>query len=92
MSFIASKQYTLIVGDYTPGGSLITDPDASPILALHIATSGASITFKSVHGDTITLASGSLVQGGIYYYSLKEVTVISGTIYGIAPSIKPYII
>ncbi len=66
--------------------------DDCPVIAFHVLTSGAAITFKTLNGQSVTLPAGSLAQGGIYDYSVASVTSITGSIFGLGAVSKPFII
>lgn len=66
--------------------------DDCPVIAMHVLTSGAAITFTTATGQTVTLPAGSLAQGGIYDYSVANVSSITGTILGLGAVSKPFII
>ena len=66
--------------------------DDSPVLGIHVLASGAVLEFKTFTGQTLALPSGALVAGGIYDYSIGTVIGVTGSIIGVAPVSKPFII
>ena len=70
----------------------VPSSDDSPVLGIHVLAAGAVLSFKTFTGQTLTLPSGALVAGGIYDYSIGTVIGVTGSIIGVAPVSKPFII
>lgn len=66
----------------------------SPVLQIHVLASPGAVSFKTLTGQTVSLPANSLVAGGIYDYGISEVISIgtSGTLLGLAPAHKPFVI
>ena len=72
--------------------SNVQTSDDSPVLGIHVLASSAALSFTTFNGQTLTLPSGALVAGGIYDYSIGTVIGVTGSIIGVAPVSKPFVI
>lgn len=80
--------------DYTIYDSSIPSNTDSPVLAIHVLANPGQFSFKTLTGQTVTLPAGALVTGGIYDYGISQVISIgtSGTLLGLTPALKPFIV
>jgi hypothetical protein len=60
----------------------------APIQAIHIISPPGNVTLVTADSDEVILPNGSLVVGGVYDYSLTQLSNLSnaGSIHGLAPS------
>lgn len=59
--------------DYMPGFGVLSDID-KPIIAIHcIINPTEEISIKTIEGQVIIFPIGSLVQGAIYPYEIRQV-------------------
>jgi hypothetical protein len=66
----------------------------SPILAIHVLGDPGAVSMVTLTDNAISFPAGSLSAKGVYEYGVKSISSIgtSGTLLGLAPAMKPYII
>ncbi len=70
----------------------VPSSEDSPVLGFHVLATGAALSFTTFNGQAVTLPAGSLAAGGIYDYAVGTVTGVTGSIIGVAPVTKPFVI
>jgi hypothetical protein len=60
----------------------------SPIQAIHIVAAPGNVVLVTPAGDSVSLPASSLVVGGVYDYSVAQLSTLTnaGTIRGLAPA------
>lgn len=83
-----------ITGDYefSVFDANVPTSEDSPVLGLHVLAANAAITFTTFNGQSVTLPAGSIVAGGLYDYTVGTVSGVTGSIIGVAPVNKPFVI
>jgi hypothetical protein len=72
----------------------VPNTNDSPILAIHVLADPGAVNMVTLSDNAISFPSGAFSAKGIYDYGVGSIVSLgtSGTLLGLAPAVKPYII